>query len=92
MNSNLIQVVKRVPVFKQVIFLLIFLGIFTYIYKKSDKRGFVRWSESVKLAIMISFISLGLIPGIGIAQESKTVDPNTSSRSASSQIERVINS
>lgn len=39
---------------------------------------------------MLAAISFGLIPGI--AQESKTVDPNTSSRSASSQIERVINS
>lgn len=39
---------------------------------------------------MLAAISFGLIPGI--AQEPKTVDPNTSSRSASSQMERVIKS
>ena len=75
---------------KQILFLTTFISIFIYIYRESDKRGFVRWIDSLKLAIMLAAISSGLIPRI--AQESKTVDPNTSSRNASSQIERVINS
>lgn len=75
---------------KQILFLITFIGIFIYIYRESDKRGLVRWIESLKFAIMLAAISSGLIPGI--AQESKTVDPNTSSRNASSQIGRVINS
>lgn len=57
MNPNFIKIVKRVPVFNQGIFGLTFLGIFTYIYKKSDKRGFVRWIESLKLAIMLDVSS-----------------------------------
>lgn len=70
---------------KPIIFLTTFIGIFIYIYRESDKRGFVRWIDTLKLAIMLVAVLLGLIPSI--AQESKTVGSSTSS-----QIERVINS
>ena len=75
---------------KRILFFTAFIGIFIYIYRESDKRGFVRWIDSLKLAIMLAAVLLGLIPSI--TQESKTVGSNMRSISTSSQIERVINS
>lgn len=39
---------------KRILFFTAFIGLFIYIYRESDKRGFVRWIDSLKLAIMLS--------------------------------------
>ena len=55
------KIIKRLSVFGQVILLLTFIGIFTYIYKKSDKRGLVRIISAFKAAAIIT-LALSSIP------------------------------
>lgn len=79
----LIKIIKQLPIPKRVIFVLVFIVIFTYTYRKSEKKGSVRWIDSVKFSALLALVILGLIPSI--AHESRTVGS-----SSSSQIERVI--
>jgi len=48
---------------KDIIFLSIFCGIFLILYRNCDSKGLGRYSISFKMAVYISLILAGLIPG-----------------------------